>query len=146
MVALMTELSQWTERFAGVPTVAVEFVASKSDGQLEWYRKLQSTAWAMIEEAFSEQVITPGVTTTEVSWLLFPSPSPLTFPQLVSLHSTTDMNTGCRMVPTLQSPAAELQYMVPPRRRDCHLAPRSIPLIPLPPKSQAQPSRTQDQN
>jgi hypothetical protein len=46
--------------------VAVEFVASKVPVQLEWYQKLQGTAWAMIEEAFSERVITPGKTTTEV--------------------------------------------------------------------------------
>jgi len=51
--------------------IAVEFVASKVPGQLEVYRKLQSTAWAMIEEAFSEKVITPGVTTTDVSHLRY---------------------------------------------------------------------------
>jgi hypothetical protein len=49
--------------------VAVEFVASKVPDQLEWYRKLQSTAWAMIKEGFSEKVITPGETTTEVTAL-----------------------------------------------------------------------------
>lgn len=58
---------QWTSRFVSVPMVAVEFVASKVPEQLKWYRKLQSTAWAMIEEAFSARVITPGKTTTDVS-------------------------------------------------------------------------------
>jgi hypothetical protein len=36
------------------------------EGQLEWYKKLQETTWAMISEAFSEKVITPGETSTEV--------------------------------------------------------------------------------
>ncbi len=36
------------------------------EGRLKWYRNLQETAWAMIGEAFSEKVITPGLTTTEV--------------------------------------------------------------------------------
>ncbi|KAH8750360.1 hypothetical protein F5882DRAFT_487708 [Hyaloscypha sp. PMI_1271] len=62
---------EWTAKFVSVPMVAVEFVASKVPTQLEWYRKLQGTAWAMIEEAFSERVITPGKTTTEdVEWFL----------------------------------------------------------------------------
>ncbi len=47
--------------------VAVQFVASKVPEQLDWYRKLQSTAWAMIEEGFSEKVIIPGETTTQVT-------------------------------------------------------------------------------
>lgn len=58
--------SKWKKRFVTHPMLAVEFVATKVEGQLEWYRKLQSTAWAMISEAFSEQVITPGTTTTDV--------------------------------------------------------------------------------
>jgi hypothetical protein len=65
--------------------VAVEFVASKVPEQLEWYRKLQSTAWAMIEEGFSEKAITPGETTTEVMTIypILPGASffiPLQFP------------------------------------------------------------------
>jgi hypothetical protein len=66
--ALSTHLGEeWTSRFVSVPLIAVEFVASKVPEQLEWYRKLQSTAWAAIEEAFSERVITPGKTTTDVT-------------------------------------------------------------------------------
>ncbi|KAN0104966.1 hypothetical protein V8E51_010711 [Hyaloscypha variabilis] len=72
LTSLSTHLGpQWASKFVSVPMIAVEFVASKVPGQLEWYRKLQSTAWAMIEEAFSEKVITPGVTTTDdVEWHL----------------------------------------------------------------------------
>lgn len=49
-----------------VPMLGVEFVAMRVDGQLEWYRRLQETAWAMVSEAFSEKVVVPGVTTSEV--------------------------------------------------------------------------------
>lgn len=60
---------KWTSRFVDRPMVAVEFIGTMVEGRLEWYRKLQETAWAMIGEAFSERVIEPGVTTTEVSLL-----------------------------------------------------------------------------
>ena len=67
---------KWTSKFVSVPMVAVEFVASKVPAQLDWYQKLQSTAWAMIEEAFSERVIAPGKTTTDVLVPVFLLPSP----------------------------------------------------------------------
>ncbi|KKY18789.1 putative xaa-pro aminopeptidase family enzyme [Phaeomoniella chlamydospora] len=51
--------------------LGVEYIATKLEGQLEWYRKMQETAWAMIKEGFSERVISPGKTTTEdVEWWL----------------------------------------------------------------------------
>jgi hypothetical protein len=56
----------WVKRFTSRPMVGVEFVAAMVEGQLEWYKKLQETTWAMISEAFSEKVITPGETSTEV--------------------------------------------------------------------------------
>lgn len=61
----------WAERLVSVPMLAVEFVGTmpKGGGRLRWYRKLMETAWAMIAEGFSEEVIVPGKTTTEV----FPS-------------------------------------------------------------------------
>ena len=46
--------------------VAVEYIGTMVKGRLEWYRRLQETAWAMITEAFSERVIEPGVSSTEV--------------------------------------------------------------------------------
>jgi hypothetical protein len=59
------------EKLVSVPLLAVEFVATMPEAQLGWYRKLQSTAWSMISEAFSEAVITPGETTTaDVEWWL----------------------------------------------------------------------------
>ena len=57
----------WSDRFVNVPMLAVEYVSTRVPGQLEYYQMLEETAWAMIEEAFSERVVTPGVTTTEVS-------------------------------------------------------------------------------
>ncbi len=59
---------EWSSRFVVVPMLGVEFVGSMVSGRLGWYRKLQETAWAAISEAFSERVITPGTTTTTVSW------------------------------------------------------------------------------
>jgi hypothetical protein len=64
---------KWTQRLVAVPMIGVEFVATMVEDQLIWYRNLQSTTWAMISEAFSEKVITPGVTTTEVSPFILPS-------------------------------------------------------------------------
>jgi len=56
----------WGERLVNKPILAVEFVGTMPRGQLEWYKKLMETAWAMISEGFSEGVIQPGKTTTEV--------------------------------------------------------------------------------
>jgi len=57
---------EWSEKLVNVPMLGVEYVATHPESKLEWYRKLQETAWAMISEAFSERVITPGKTSTEV--------------------------------------------------------------------------------
>jgi hypothetical protein len=58
--------SPWKERLVTLPMIAVEYIATMPKNQLSWYRKLMETAWAIISEAFSENVITPGKTTTEV--------------------------------------------------------------------------------
>ena len=60
---------KWTDRFVERPMVAVEYIGTMVKGRLEWYRRLQETAWAMITEAFSERVIEPGVSSTEVCFL-----------------------------------------------------------------------------
>ena len=57
---------KWAVRFVIERMIAIEFVATMVPGKLEWYQKLQQTAWAMISEGFSASVITPGETTTEV--------------------------------------------------------------------------------
>ena len=62
---------QWSEKFVAAPMVAVEYIATMPSEQLAWYKRLQETAWAMISDAFSALVITPGTTTTEdVEWWL----------------------------------------------------------------------------
>jgi hypothetical protein len=58
--------SKWSSKFVDMPMLAIEFVGTMPGAQLEWYRKLQGTAWAMISEAFSNKVINPGETSTEV--------------------------------------------------------------------------------
>lgn len=55
----------WKDRFVAAPHVAVEYVATMPGSRLDWYRKLQESAWAVISEGFSHKAITPGVTTTE---------------------------------------------------------------------------------
>lgn len=56
----------WMARTVSKPHLAMEFVASRVDGQLPYYQKLQEVVWAMLEEGFSHKVIEPGLTTTEV--------------------------------------------------------------------------------
>jgi len=56
----------WMNHTVNIPMLAVEFVATKVPGQLEYYNKMQENVWALLEEGFSEKVITPGITTTEV--------------------------------------------------------------------------------
>ena len=58
---------QWMSRMVNEPMVGIEYVATRVPGQLAYYHNLQEITWALIEEAFSERVIQPGVTTTEVS-------------------------------------------------------------------------------
>ncbi len=59
----------WTSRFVDVPMVAVEYIGTQIGARLPWYRKLQETAWSIIDEGFSEKVVVPGETTTEdVEW------------------------------------------------------------------------------
>lgn len=59
----------WAAAFVSEPMIAVEVVATMVEGRLDWYRNMMETAWAIIEQGFSNKVIEPGVTTTEdVEW------------------------------------------------------------------------------
>ncbi|ROV93200.1 hypothetical protein VMCG_08718 [Cytospora schulzeri] len=61
--------NEWAELFVLEPMIAVEVVATMVDSRLEWYQKMMETAWAIIEEAFSNSIITPGQTTTlDLEW------------------------------------------------------------------------------
>lgn len=57
---------EWMGRTVNVPMLPVEFIATRVPGQLVWYKKMMDSVWAMVEEAFSERVIEPGLTTTVV--------------------------------------------------------------------------------
>ncbi|KAI0975918.1 xaa-Pro aminopeptidase family enzyme [Xylaria arbuscula] len=60
---------EWAERFVLEPLLPVEVVATMVPGRLPWYRRMQETAWAIIEEAFSEKTIVPGKTTAlDIEW------------------------------------------------------------------------------
>lgn len=59
--------AQWMNRTVNEAMLAVEYVATRVPGQKHYYRKMQEIAWALVEEGFSEKVIVPGKTTTEVS-------------------------------------------------------------------------------
>ncbi|TLD06923.1 hypothetical protein PgNI_10534 [Pyricularia grisea] len=59
----------WTERFVTVPMLAVEYIASTVESRTAWYRRLMETAWAVVNEGFSAEVVKPGVTTTtDIEW------------------------------------------------------------------------------
>ena len=57
---------KWKKRLVSESMIAVEYIGTMVRDRLPWYRKLQETAWAIIAEGFSEKVITPGETTTQV--------------------------------------------------------------------------------
>ncbi|GAW23238.1 hypothetical protein ANO14919_127900 [Xylariales sp. No.14919] len=60
---------EWTDRFVLEPMLPVEVVATMVPSRFPWYRRMQETAWAIIEEAFSEKVIVPGKTTPlDLEW------------------------------------------------------------------------------
>jgi hypothetical protein len=64
---ILAELGEeWKTRFVNEPMLAIEYVATRVKGQLQHYRTLQETVWAMLEEGFSHSIVKPGITSTEV--------------------------------------------------------------------------------
>lgn len=60
---------RWTSRFRPAETLPLELIATRTPGEEAMYRRMNEVAWRIIETAFSNQVITPGVTRTEdVVW------------------------------------------------------------------------------
>jgi hypothetical protein len=60
---------QWIDRFVLEPMLGVEVIAHMVPSRLTWYKNMMETAWAIIEEGFSDAVITPGKTTTwDLEW------------------------------------------------------------------------------
>ncbi|MCX7907184.1 MAG: aminopeptidase P family protein [Bacteroidetes bacterium] len=62
---------KWTARLVREERLALDYLAERVPGMLDWYRRLMQIAHALISRAFSREVITPGLTTTEdVIWWL----------------------------------------------------------------------------
>jgi Xaa-Pro aminopeptidase len=60
---------KWTSRFVRHDGLALDLIATRLPEEAAFYRKMQELVWAIIDTAFSNVVITPGVTTTEdVMW------------------------------------------------------------------------------
>ena len=63
--------AEYLARVKRVPRLAVEFIAHRIPEMMPMYREREETVHAIISQAFSSAVITPGVTTTEdVQWWL----------------------------------------------------------------------------
>ena len=61
--------TKWTGRFTRVEALPLELIASRLPEEEATYRRMQQIAWAIIDTAFSNRVITPGVTRTQdVVW------------------------------------------------------------------------------
>jgi len=59
----------WVKRFTSVDGLAVDLLAWRSADEARFYEAQTKLAWRIIETAFSNQVITPGVTRTrDVEW------------------------------------------------------------------------------
>jgi len=51
------------------PLLALDFIATRTDSMVPYFKEIMQTVWAVIDEGFSSAVITPGVTTTDdVVW------------------------------------------------------------------------------
>ena len=60
---------KWTARFKHADDLPLDLIATRSSEEADTYRKMQEVVWGIIDTAFSNVVITPGVTRTEdVVW------------------------------------------------------------------------------
>ena len=61
--------AKWTSRFKHADGLALDLIATRSAEETAQYREMQKVVWGIIDTAFSNVVITPGVTRTEdVVW------------------------------------------------------------------------------
>src|SRR5262249_39438886 len=61
--------TQWTSRFKHADDLALDFIATRLPDETKRYADMQRVVWGIIDTAFSNVVITPGVTHTEdVVW------------------------------------------------------------------------------
>jgi Xaa-Pro aminopeptidase len=67
--AMERALGPYSERVRREPRLAMEYIAHRIPEMMPRYRQIMETVHAMISEAFSNAVITPGETTTDdVAW------------------------------------------------------------------------------
>jgi Xaa-Pro aminopeptidase len=60
---------KWTARFKHADDLALDLIATRSSEEADTYKKMQQVVWGIIDTAFSNVVITPGVTRSEdVVW------------------------------------------------------------------------------
>ena len=60
---------KWTSRFRNAESLPLELVATRVPAEQAFYEQLTRLAWTVIDTAFSNTVITPGVTrTSDVVW------------------------------------------------------------------------------
>ncbi|HUF29415.1 MAG TPA: M24 family metallopeptidase [Gemmatimonadaceae bacterium] len=60
---------EWTARFKPTEGLPVDLIATRIPGEVEVFERMNALAWEIIQTAFSNEVITPGVTRTEdVVW------------------------------------------------------------------------------
>ena len=60
---------KWTARFRHADDLALDLIATRLPDEVDAYHKMQEVVWGIIDTAFSNVVITPGVTRTEdVVW------------------------------------------------------------------------------
>jgi Xaa-Pro aminopeptidase len=59
----------WTARFTRTEAMAVDLIAARLPGEVEAFERMNTLVWEIIATAFSNAVITPGVTRTDdVVW------------------------------------------------------------------------------
>jgi len=72
--------AEYTARVKRIPELATDYISVRVPEMMPRYRQIEETVHAIISEAFSNSVITPGVTTTEdVVWWLRQKVSDLGF-------------------------------------------------------------------
>ncbi|KXT04582.1 hypothetical protein AC578_8705 [Pseudocercospora eumusae] len=99
----------WKERLYAVPLVAVQYIAAQPKSRLSWYQKLMETAWAVIDEGFSERTITPGVTTTEdVEWWFRE--------KLLSMNYSTWFHPSVTVLPGFLGPNMSMETIPTPEK------------------------------
>src|SRR5690606_25222809 len=60
---------RWTSRYKRTEAMAVDLIATRLPGEVEVFERMNELVWTIIQTAFSNQVITPGVTRTDdVVW------------------------------------------------------------------------------